>query len=859
MRWSGASHVDIKDTFRPANGNTASVPGSAGPFKRGPATSARPSRSSEAAGTPSMIYLQKSSSPWLLVAALAALWPAPQARAAEPPPAADLAFFEKEVRPVLVRHCHACHAATAPEIRSGLRLDSRAAILAGGDGGEVVVVGQPARSRLLEVLTSRDPDVQMPPKSHGGPLPREAVAAIEEWIRRGLPMPTDEPPAAGRPDTRAAHWSFQPPRDHAPPTVADASWPRTDPDRFLLARLESAGLRPVAEADPATLFRRIHFDLSGLPPEPAEVEAFLADPSRERLLAEIDRLLASPRFGERWGRHWLDVARYAESSGKETDFAYPHAWRYRDYVVRALNADMPFDQFAMEQIAGDCFAARDDRERAELLVATGFLAVGAKSHAERNRLQFEMDVVDEQIDAVTQAFLGLTVACARCHDHKYDPISQRDYYALAGIFRSTDTRYGTIRVVQNANPGDLVELPRTAGQPDGVPPLDARGREFLENQLDRLADQFASLTAGGGRPDPGQAIRNRTLVATFSARLESYAADGTPRQFAMAALDRRVPRDSPLFLRGEVEKPGVVVPRGLPALAGGTRPDAAESGRLELARWIAAADNPLTARVIVNRVWLQLFGRGLVNSPDNFGVAGEPPSHPELLDHLATRFVADGWKIKGLIRHLMASRAYALSTRHDPQAFEIDPDNVLRWRMTPARLDAEAIRDGILFTAGTLDLRPPAGSTVENIGEGFAAARLIARGQPLDETVFTRAIYLPALRGTPLEPLALFDAPSPGVVTGDRPETTVPAQSLYLLNDRFVIRQAEEAAAWLAEEEPNERRRATRAWLRFFGRQPSAAEIDAALDFVRRRGQTTKAWTELCQALWASHEFLARN
>ena len=235
-----------------------------------------------------MSHLQKSSLPWLLVAALAAVWPAPQARAAEQPPAADLAFFEKEVRPVLARHCHACHAATAPEIRSGLRLDSRAAILAGGDGGEVVVVGQPARSRLVEVLTSRDPDVQMPPKRHGGPLPREAVAAIEEWIRRGLPMPADEPPsAASRPDTRAAHWSFQPPRDHAPPTVADASWLWTDVDRFLLARLESAGLRPVADADPATLLRRVHLDLTGLPPEPADVEAFLADPSRERLLAEI--------------------------------------------------------------------------------------------------------------------------------------------------------------------------------------------------------------------------------------------------------------------------------------------------------------------------------------------------------------------------------------------------------------------------------------------------------------------------------------------------------------------------------------------------------------------------------------------
>jgi len=783
---------------------------------------------------------------------------AARSTAADAVATAGLAFFEREVRPLLVKHCHECHSASAPEIRSGLRVDAREALLAGGDGGVVVVAGDPEQSRLVAVLRSRDPDVQMPPESHGGPLPVDAVDAIAEWIRRGLPMP-DDAPAVTRPDPLATHWSFQPVRDHAPPSVSTDGWAWTDVDRFLLARLEEAGLAAVVDATPAAVFRRVHLDLTGLPPEPEEVVAFLREPTRERLLAEIDRLLDSPRFGERWGRHWLDVARYAESSGKETDFAYPHAWRYRDYVIKAFNDDMPFDQFAMEQIAGDFFEAHDDRERAELLVATGFLAIGPKSHVERNRLQFEMDVVDEQIDTVTQAFLGLTVACARCHDHKYDPVTQRDYYALAGVFRSTDTRYGTIRIIQNNNPADLVELPRSAGQPDGLEPLDARGRQVLEAQLERLAGQFAELTAGGRRPDPGQAIRNRAQFATLSSRLDGYAADGTPRQFAMAALDRRVPRDSPLFLRGEVDDPGVVVPRGLPALAGGRQAPPDESGRLDLARWIASPDNPLTARVIVNRVWLHLFGRGLVATPDNVGVAGEPPSHPELLDHLATRFMQDGWRIKSLIRSLMASHAYALSTAHDARAFDLDPDNVLRWRMTPERLDAEAIRDGILFTAGTLDLRAPAGSTVENFGEGLAAGRLIGQRQPFDETVFTRAVYLPALRGTPLEPLALFDMPSPAMVTGERPETTVPAQSLYLLNDRFVLRQAEEAAAWLAEEEPDERRRVERAWLRFFGRWPATADVDAALAFVAARGRTSGAWAELCQSLWASHEFLARN
>jgi hypothetical protein len=772
--------------------------------------------------------------------------------------AADLDFFEKHVRPVFVTHCHECHSAGAADIRSGLRLDDRAALLAGGDGGVVVEPGQLVSSRLIAVLRSTDPDVQMPPRSHGGPLPAATIDLIADWIGRGLPMPAGAVAVADPREVLAAHWAFQPVRASAPPPVADGGWAWSDVDRFLRTRLEAQGLHPVADATPAALFRRLHLDLTGLPPEPAAVEAFLADPGRAPYESTVDTLLASPRFAERWGRHWLDVARYAESSGKETDFSYPHAWRYRDYVIAAFEADMPFDQFIREQIAGDFFSARDDRERAELLAATGLLAIGPKSHGERNRLQFTMDLVDEQIDTVGQAFLGLTLACARCHDHKYDPVSQRDYYALAGIFRSTDTRYGTIRLIQNANPADLVELPRSAGQPDGIEPLTPQQRQRLEDQLADLREEFATLAADRGN-GAATFVRNRIQTAIIAARLDAFLPDGTPRQFVACALDRPVARDSELFLRGDVEKPGAIVPRGLPALAGRPAGPLDGSGRLELANWIAAADNPLTPRVIVNRVWLHLFGRGLVNTPDNFGRAGEAPSHPELLDHLAAGFVADGWSVKRLIRRLVTTHAYALSTAADPAAFAVDPDNSLRWRMTPRRLDAEAIRDGILFTAGQLRLDRPEGSPMTRQGDGPAVQPAFVRRRLIDELLPWRSVYLPIIRTSLPESLILFDVANGTTVTGQRPETTVPAQSLMLLNNPWVITVSAAAARRLWDEAPDDGARIDLAYRRWFGRRPEAAEVEDALHFIRDHASPREGWVAFCQALVASHEFLSRN
>ena len=770
---------------------------------------------------------------------------------------ADLAFFEKNIRPVLIKSCNECHSAEADDLKGGLALDAREALMKGGDSGAAVVLGKPEESLLITSLRHEDPDLQMPPDKHGGKLSDAVIANFVEWVKRGAPMPEGEAVAVEQKmEARMDHWAFQAVKDSIAPAVKDAAWPRTEVDRFVLVELEKKGLAPVAEAEPAALLRRVHLDLTGLPPTAEQAQAFLADPTRERLGRTIDGLLESPHFGERWGRHWLDVARYAESSGKETDFAYPHAWRYRDYVIASFNEDKPFDRFIREQIAGDLLEAADEKERAGLLIATGFLAIGPKSHIEKNPLQFEMDVVDEQIDTVSQAFLGMTMACARCHDHKYDPVSQRDYYALAGIFRSTDAKYGTIEMVQNNNAGTLVPLPDDAGQPDALKPLTPRERSRLEGSIAEKSARLAELTKQRMFAS-SEFVQTRLRLATDKAHLAAYEDDGTPKQFVTCVLEREAPRDSALLLRGEVQKPGDLVPRGLPTLADGGGNIESGSGRKELAEWIASPENPLTARVIVNRVWLHLFGQGLVVTPDNFGLSGQAPTHPELLDYLATRFVKEGWSVKKLIRELMTSRVYALGTTHDAKNFEADPDNTLLWRMTPRRLDAESIRDAMLLTAGKLELRPPIGSAVGAYGEGYVVG---ANTKQMDQVSPHRSVYLPVVRNLPLESLTLFDMTPGSIVTGQRPQTTVPAQSLYLLNSPYVLKAAEFAAQRLLSDRPtSEPHRVKLAYERIFNRPPTETEVDAALKFVKTKPDATQGWAALCQSLWASHEFLARG
>ena len=788
--------------------------------------------------------------------------------------AASLVHFEKQIRPVLVAQCYSCHAADSKEIKGGLALDTREGIRKGGDSGPAVVPGDVSASLLIAAIRHED-GLEMPPKSK---LTDEQIADFVKWIEAGAIDPREGKSAVATAgidiEQGRDFWAFQRPIKTQPPEVKDDSWPLTDVDRFVRAAQEREGLEVVGDAQPRTLVRRLYFDLIGLPPTPEEVQAFVdgwQNGPQQMLESTVDRLLESRQFGERWGRHWLDVARYAESSGKETSFSYPQAWRYRDYVIDSFNDDVPFDEFIREQIAGDLLPADNDIQQAEQLVATGFLALGPKSHIERNKKQFEMDLVDEQIDAVSQAFLGLTVACARCHDHKFDPIPQADYYALAGIFRSTETLYGTIPVIQNNNPSELVTLPTGAGMAPGVADMSPRERERLETQIADLRATRAEM-AKKKQFATSEFLRNGILLNTLEGRLKAYEADGTPRLLAMGVRDRRTPRDSELFVRGEIEKPGATVPRGfVQVLCSAETPTLSSgSGRRELADWIASADNPLTARVIVNRVWLNLFGRGLVTTPDNFGVSGQPPSHPELLDHLAVTFVENGWSIKKLIRQLVLSRVYRLDSEFVAASAEKDPDNVLLWRMSPRRLDAEAIRDAMLLTAGKLDLKPPVGSAVAVGGEGYTGG--IERGNQLAENKFNcRSIYLPVIRGRAFESLDVFDGVDGSIVTGLREQTTVPSQSLYLLNSPYVLTLATSAAQRLIRDAEEPAARIDLAYQRWFGRLPTDTERNAALVFIdgyRKQAAAKKlpnatpeftAWLTFCQSLWASGDFLVRK
>jgi len=604
----------------------------------------------------------------------------------------------------------------------------------------------------------------------------------------------------------------------------------------------------------------------------------------------VDRLLAHEGRGQHRARQWLDVARYADSNGKETNLPYPHAWRYRDWVIAAFNADMPYDDFLKAQLAGDLLRHSGPADQAGKIVATGFLALGPKALNTLDSRQFQMDVVDEQIDVVSQAMLGLTLACARCHDHKFDPVTQRDYYALAGIFMSSETLYGKGPQLQNINPSTLIELPPEAGLPAAVAPLSRAELVRLEREVEGLAESAGEMTRSalaarrdgptGDKPgnNAGMFVRVRVArdrLAGAQSDLDQFHADGTPRTLAMGVLDRPRPVDSALLERGEVDRPGEVVPRGLVEVL--RAPDdpasiASGSGRLELARWIASPRNPLAARVMVNRVWLKLMGEGLVGTPDNFGASGMAPSHPELLDHLAVAFVEDGWSVKGLIRRITTSRAYRLASLHDAANHAVDPDNRLRWRMDQRRLDAEAIRDAMLFVAGRLDLSPVPGSPAARVREDREGmARLVAesRGRPAE----CRSIYLPIVRDQVPEALSVFDFPDASLVSGQREESNVPAQALFLLNNEQVVSLARSFARRVEALPGTPADRLATAFEIALGRRPSASEQAAIeslwIDFLHRHGSRGDAATDdrpttdseslamaaYCQALFATAEF----
>jgi len=798
-------------------------------------------------------------------------------------------FFESKIRPALIEHCYECHSQDSKKVKGGLLLDTRDASLHGGDSGAAVVPGKLSDSLLITAITYEDSSLEMPPKYK---LDEQVIADFRKWIEMGAPDPreaSDSEKITSTIDIEAGRnfWAYQKPKPVSTPKFAPDAWPQSDIDRYIYAGLKDAKLEPAEDADPATLLRRLYYDLIGLPPRPKQVEAFIKACEQDRTTAVagvVDELLASPQFGERWGRHWLDVARYAESNGKDSNALYPEAWRYRDYVIDSFNSDKPYDQFITEQIAGDQMTSPDKHERAQQVIATGFLAIGPKSVNAMSARQFRFDMVDEQIETLGKAILGTTVSCARCHDHKFDPIPQSDYYAMAGIFLSSDTWFGTSAAVQNRHASELIELPISEDEFAFAPLTEyqliekeyelLRARERME---EIRTEERAARQAGKQSTAQNQRERLRltNLIGTLRTELGNYDEDGKPIALAMGVTDSDNILDAQILVRGEEEQPRDRVPRGVvqvlhPADAPLEIP-ADSSGRLELAEWMASDENPLTARVMANRVWHHLMGQGIVSSVDNFGATGQQPSHPELLDYLALCFVDENWSVKSLIREIVTSRTYQISSSFDSTAFTVDPENKLHWRAEKRRLDAESLRDSILAISNNLDLEAPYGSPVA------LASRTALGGRFTDTSAFelasrNRSVYLPIIRTRVPDVLELFDFADPSLVMGARETTTVPSQALYLMNSEFVLQQSEQMARSLIQNEAIPKgKKGIAAFYLVYSRPPTPEEVRKASVFYQRFVELAKedtdnpneaafqALTNFCQSLFSSADFLYVN
>jgi hypothetical protein len=731
-------------------------------------------------------------------------------------------FFEKHVRPVLIAKCQSCHGPKRQQ--GGLRLDSRAALMKGSENGAAIVPGDPEKSPLIRAIRY-DGDIQMPPK---GKLPAEAIAHLTDWVKMGAPWPEVEDKTETQTlsvaEVRRTHWSFQPVKKPALPAVKDAARVATPIDAFVLARLQAKGLTLSPAADRRTLIRRVTMDLHGLPPTPEEVAAFEADRAADAYARLVDRLLASPRYGERWGRHWLDVARYADSKGYvfTDERRYPFAYTYRDYVIRAFNDDLPYDQFVVQQLAADQLPLGEDKRP---LAALGYLTLG------RRFLNNIHDIIDDRIDVTMRGLQGMTVGCARCHDHKFDPIPQKDYYSLYGVFASSE------------EPKDLPLI----GKPERTPELAAFEAELTKRQaaVEEYRNEHKDELAKGNRKfrDGLRALRKKVE------QWQATAPAAPPR--AMVLIDKPTPEAPHIFLRGNPRNPGPEVPRQfLEVVAGEKRqPFRQGSGRLELARAIADRDNPLTARVLVNRVWRWHFGHGLVRTPSDFGLRGEPPTHPELLDWLAATFMDEGWSIKKLHRLILLSNTYQQTSSDDPRLLQTDPENRLLARMNRQRLDFEAMRDSLLAVAGRLDTTM-GGRAVELTTAPFSQRRTIYG--------FIDRQNLPGLFRT-------FDFASPDTSTPQRYTTTVPQQALFLMNSPFVIEQARHflQRADVAGQTKDEAK-INRMHQIAYGRDAEADEVALGLRFLagaRKRDEEQKAalslsaWEQYAQVLLLSNEF----
>ncbi|MBA2112890.1 DUF1553 domain-containing protein [Bremerella alba] len=960
-------------------------------------------------------------------------------------PNQELAYFEEKIRPILAARCYECHSKDSEEIGGKLLLDSRMGVLKGGESGPAIIPGEPEKSLLVDALHYET--FEMPPDK---PLSESDIHVVSQWIRRGAWDPRTKETTLGPQEnwTPEDLWSFYPRQVSQPPSVQQKNWPHGPIDQFVLHRIEQAGARPAEDAGLRTLTRRLYFDLIGLPPSLEDIESFVQAARKNRQHATevlVDDLLSRPQFGEHWGRHWLDVARYGESNGNDglsRNATFPHAWRYRDYIIDAINRDIPYDRFLTEQIAGDLLPASSAQERNRLLVATGFLAIGSKPASAMNK-DFSMDIVDDQINTVSTAFMGLSVACARCHDHKHDPIPTRDYYALAGIFKSSETLYGVagnekltappteLHVLSSQLPSDGTRLDRMKAPlalPEGYLDQTQLLKPEVHVSLDRLPEgwkevgsskfsqaHFAQLKESylqggvpvlaadytvsfwfknaldndsrpitaylfsrgelgnkeipgdhlgvGGKHDPKRTgrlfvfngnkkkaslagstiispgtwnhvvlVRKGDLVRVYlngmqkpeiegkleptfgkesrfsvGGRSEGFAplrgnlahfslfskplsgaevvdlhdASDRPKGIsqlglAMGIREAKKPVDSKVHINGTGAKLGAVVPRGAltacwkVAQSDESSPIVPElvvpegvSGRLELAAWLTDPRQPQTWRVIVNRVWLKLMGEGLVSTPDDFGVYGARPTHPELLDWLAQDFVDRGGSIKGLIRSIVLSRTYQLSSDYDSQIALHDPANQLLTRHRQRRLNAEQLRDSILVASGMLNLEPAKGSPIQDIDA--LINKPPHHASTLHRSCNHRSIYLCYMRNAPPAELAAFDLPDGLKVTGKRSQTVLPAQSLFLMNNSFVIQQAEHMALLVtADPKATTEEKIKRAFHRAFQRDPAQSELMQAVKLLERLSgdssdventQQVRQWAAFCQALFAANEF----
>ncbi|MBX3401342.1 MAG: PSD1 domain-containing protein [Gemmataceae bacterium] len=746
------------------------------------------------------------------------------------PDAAAVAYFEKQVRPLLIEHCHGCHSTKSKKSRGGLALDSREAILAGGETGPAVVPGKPEQSLLIAAVHATKAELQMPPK---GKLGAKQIEVLEKWVRDGAVYPEGAKAAASLDPSSAEarqFWSFQPLRPITPPAVRDSKWPQRPIDSFVLAAMEQRKLAPSAQADRRVLIRRATFDLTGLPPTPVEVDAFIQDKRPDAYARLVEWLLASPQYGERWARYWLDLARYCDVP---ESWMKPRgqSWPYRDWVVKALNEDLPYDQFVIRQLAADLVPGLDPKERAAL----GFLG-GSPDYWKE--LQLDVDVIrsivadewEEKIDAVSSTFLGLTVACARCHDHKFDPISTKDYYALAGVIAGTrmvdlpllpDAEAAAVR--RAVDDIQVLQEQMKALKAMKPPPAD------LKAKLDELTARIQKLEATPGYKDVpvrGVVDGHVSVVSRGPNKTRLEYEEGVGHDIAMHA-------------RGNANRPGPVVPRRFLAVLSNekARPFSKGSGRLELAQAIVTDGAPLAARVIVNRVWKHHFGRALVDTPSDFGRQGERPSHPELLDDLAARFVSNGWSLKWLHREIMLSAAYQQASAPDAAKQAIDPDNRWLWRMNRRRLDVESWRDAMLAVNGTL--RKELGGPAQDL---------------TDANNRRRTLYGQVRRRDLTDLLRLHDFPDPLTHSANRIPTTTPLQQLFALNGPLLRQEATALAKRLDTDVPaGGADRVKRAYSLLFNRTPTERELALALKYVDGKPD---AWSKYAHVLLGSNEFL---